>query len=238
MRKVTLKTVAPGIERLASGHSLPRHRHLAPYAIAILRGAFEQVGYAGRVRVSAGDLLVQPALDAHANTMRSGAGAMILRLEWRDVDGLGGARRIADLDAIVRAAERDPDEATALAREQWSRAASAQTLADLPDILAAELAAHRVPSLAAWADGAGVARETVSRSFTKAFGVSARQFRSELKARAAWLRIVQTRDSLAAIATDTGFADQAHMTRNVTRLTGASPGAWRREAGATLGRIS
>ncbi|HEU4731148.1 MAG TPA: helix-turn-helix domain-containing protein [Kofleriaceae bacterium] len=44
-----------------------------------------------------------------------------------------------------------------------------------------------------------------------------------------WLAIVRTRDSLAAIAAATGFADQAHMTRSVRALTGASPSAWRRD---------
>lgn len=74
-----------------------------------------------------------------------------------------------------------------------------------------------------------MARETASRAFTAAFGVPARQFRSELRARAAWLQVVRTRDSLAAIAVATGFADQAHMTRHVRALTGASPARWRRD---------
>ncbi|MEO7735173.1 MAG: helix-turn-helix domain-containing protein, partial [Kofleriaceae bacterium] len=84
-------------------------------------------------------------------------------------------------------------------------------------------------SLAGWAAQHGVARETVARGFAAAFGVSARQFRAELKAREAWLRIVRTPDSLAAIAAAAGFADQAHMTRGVRALTGAAPAAWRRD---------
>ena len=43
----------------------------------------------------------------------------------------------------------------------------------------------------------------------------------------AWLAIARTHTPLAAIAADTGFADQAHMTRSVKDVTGASPGAWR-----------
>ena len=100
---------------------------------------------------------------------------------------------------------------------------------DLPDLLAAELAAGDVPDLARWAEHRGVARETASRAFTAAFGVPARRFRCELRARAAWLQIVRTRDGLAAIAAAAGFADQAHMTRHVRALTGASPARWRRD---------
>jgi AraC-like DNA-binding protein len=99
----------------------------------------------------------------------------------------------------------------------------------LPDRLAAEIVDGRVASLARWAALLGLARETVSRAFSAAFGVSARQFRAELRARAAWLRIVRTRERLAEIAAASGFADQAHMTRSIRQLTGASPAAWRRD---------
>jgi AraC-like DNA-binding protein len=224
-----LRTVLPGREELPAGYSVGRHRHLQPYAIAIIRGQFDQVSYAGRVRVRAGDLLVQPTLDAHANRMRPSWSASILRLPWSDVDGLGGVFALPDLDAIVRAAERDPIAAGELAREQWRRTASRRGAVDLPDELASDVVEGRVPSLEGWAAQRGVARETVSRAFSAAFGVSARQFRAEVRARDAWLRIVRTRDGLAQIAAAAGFADQAHMTRSVSALTGASPAAWRRD---------
>jgi AraC-like DNA-binding protein len=44
-----------------------------------------------------------------------------------------------------------------------------------------------------------------------------------------WLQIVRTRDGLAAIGAAAGFADQAHMTRHIRALTGASPAHWRRD---------
>lgn len=223
-----LKTIAHGLEDLPSGHSLARHRHRAPYAIVILRGSFDQAGYAGRVRVRAGDLLVQPALDAHTNAMRIGPGATIVRLAWPA--HAGGVWRLPDVDAIVRIAERDLVEATALAREQWANATPIAAANDLPDQLAADLVRGDVASLAAWAGDHDVARETVARAFTRAFGVSARRFRKELKTREACLRLAGP-DGLAEIAAATGFADQAHMTRSIGELTGMSPGAWRqREA--------
>jgi AraC-like DNA-binding protein len=226
----TLKTIVPGSEDLAPGHNLDRHRHLLPYAIVLIRGRFDQVGYAGRVRVQTGDLLIQPTLDAHSNRMPGLQGATLLRLPWSDVDGLGGVFALADPDAVVRAAERDVGEAARVARLQWSLSPRPRPSADdLPDRLAAEIVEGRVANLAGWAAQVGVARETVSRAFSAAFGVSARGFRAELRARAAWLRIVRTRDSLAEIALATGFADQAHMTRSVRALTGGSPAAWRRD---------
>jgi AraC-like DNA-binding protein len=219
-----------GRERLPSGDDRSRHQHLHPYAIVVIAGQFDQVGYAGRIRVSAGDLLVQPTLDAHANQMPRSRGADILRLPWSDADDLGGALPLDDVDAIVRAAERDLRAAVALACAQAALAGPPRRrLLDLPDLLAAELATGDVPDLASWAERRGVARETASRAFTAAFGVPARQFRCELRARAAWLQIVRTRDGLAAIGAAAGFADQAHMTRHIRALTGASPAHWRRD---------
>jgi AraC-like DNA-binding protein len=233
--------VRAGIERLAAGHDRPRHRHLEPYAILVLRGGFAQTSYAGRVRVGVGDLLVQPPLDCHANRLLS-PGAEILRLPWPDVTDLGGVYPLPDPDAVARAAARDPHAAAELARSQVATRArfgrpandaanhaANHAANDLPDLLAAALVAGTVPSLAAWAERAGVARETVARAFAAAYGVPARRFRAELRARAAWLAIVRTRDRLAAIAAATGFADQAHMTREIRTLTGASPAAGRRD---------
>jgi len=220
------KTIVPGREVLAPGYHLARHRHLQPYAIVLIAGCFEQVSYAGRVRVCAGDLLIQPALDCHANRLIS-SGAAILRLPWDDVDGLGGVVPLADLDAVVRAAERDPREAMHLARS--ATGPHARPRRDWPDDLAAGIVDGDVARLATWAEETGVARETVARGFHAAYGVSPRQFRAELRARDAWLEVVRTRHPLAAIAAATGFADQAHMTRAIRALTGAPPGAWRRD---------
>ena len=155
-------------------------------------------------------------------------GAIVLRLEWRDVDDLGGAFILPDPDAIIRIAERDLDAASSVARTQSTVATRRSAANDLPDLLATHLVARGVPRLATWAEDLGLARETVSRAFTSAFGVSARQFRAELRAREAWLSIVRTQKDLAEIAATAGFTDQAHMTRHIRRLTGITPGAWRR----------
>jgi AraC-like DNA-binding protein len=225
--------IVPGRERLAPGSDRPRHRHLLPYAIVVLRGSFDQTSYAGRVRVVAGDLLVQPTLDCHANRLAS-ADAEILRLPWHDVDS-GRCVALADVDAIARAAERDVHEAVALAREGGDARRAAN---DLRDELATALAGGEVGSLGAWARARGVARETMSRGFSLAYGVSARRFRVELQARAAWLAIVRSRRTLAAIAQEAGFADQAHMTRAVRAVTGSTPARWRRDPRVVEIRVS
>lgn len=226
-----LRTIECGLEHLPAGACRARHRHREAYAIVVLAGGFEQAGYAGRLQPGAGDLLIQPALDAHANWMPRRRGATILRLPWHDEGDLGGLYALADADAVARAAERDLHAATSLAREQWAlRTERRLPRSDLPDLLARELAAGQVASLSAWAEHAGVARESLSRAFRAAYGVSARQLRLELRTRAAWVAIRRTCEPLSAIALAAGFADQAHMTRSVRALTGAPPMAWRHAA--------
>jgi AraC-like DNA-binding protein len=227
------RRTTPGIERLPSSFSLPRHRHLQAYATVVLAGTFEESGYIGRIRAEAGDVLVHPALDCHANLMVS-AGVKLIRLDWADQTGVGGLYRVKDIDLLARTAERDVVEAAlvlaAALRTSWPLPPGAKD--DWPDALAARLSARPSTAIASWADTQGLARETVSRGFAAAYGTPPAVFRAELRARAAWLRITRGADPLASIAHDTGFADQAHMTRWVQRVTGASPTVWRRPATA------
>ena len=220
-----LREVRPGRETLAAGLAMPRHRHADAYALVVVAGTLEQVSYAGRVRLQSGDMLVQPTLDCHSNVTR---GVSVLRLAWPAVDSLGGVYHLSELDSIVRAAERDADEASALAQAAVHRQSlCGGSATDWPDQLARDLAAGRVRRLRDWAEANGLEPETVSRGFARAYGVGPARFAHELKMRTAWLAIARTRQSLAAIAAEAGFADQSHMTRSVKALTGASPRAWR-----------
>ncbi|NII72888.1 AraC-like DNA-binding protein [Dyella sp. SG562] len=216
-----------GIERLAPGYAPPRHQHYEAYATVLLRGRFEQSGYAGRMRVAAGDVLVQPTLDCHADRMLS-AGLTVLRLAWPRDAGCGGVHAGCDVDMLARLAERDVVEAAVALREQLAyRPMRPALMEDPADVLAAALMQTDSPRINAWAEHMGLARETVSRGFARLYGVSPSGFRADARARAAWLRITGECKPLAEIAADCGFADQAHMTRAITRLTGATPTAWR-----------
>jgi transcriptional regulator GlxA family with amidase domain len=90
-------------------------------------------------------------------------------------------------------------------------------------------ALSRDPSLPlrAWAAETCLAPETISRGFKKAFGVSPKLFRLEVRARRAYDAIVRSTRPLTIIAHELAFADLAHMSRSVSLLTGAPPSAWR-----------
>lgn len=227
MPGVTLRSIRPGRERIPALDLAPRHRHREAYALVAVGGWFDQVSYAGRVRVGAGQLLVQPTLDCHANETGPG-GAEILRLPWRREEGLGGLYDLDDVDALVRLAERDPEAASrAAAAEIDVKAPRVPRIENWSDRLAAALAAGRVTSLASWAERQGLAPDTLARGFARLYRVTPARFRYELKVRRAWLAL-RGGAALAEIAAAAGFADQPHMTRGISRLTGASPNVWRR----------
>jgi len=224
--------IRPGIETLACNFSLPRHRHLRAYATVVLSGCFEESGYNGRIHASAGDVLIHPALDCHGNQMVS-AGVTLIRLDWQDETGVGGFYHLDHVDELARAAEKDVVEATyALKRALKAKAAFCPGQKnDWPDLLLCDLTKRSCLEIGTWAEVNGLARETVCRGFATAYGTTPSVFRAELRARSAWLRITRTPDSLCSIAADTGFADQAHMTRWVRRITGTTPAVWRNALG-------
>jgi AraC-like DNA-binding protein len=225
------RRVTPGIETLPSSFSLPRHRHLRAYATVVLAGSFEESGYAGRIRAIAGDVLIHPALDCHANQMIS-AGVTLIRLDWPDTSGIGGLYHLDEVDELARTAEKDVFEATLLLEHTLGKKSSPSPRQknDWPDLLLLDLARNVSMEIGGWAEVNGLARETVSRGFAAAYGITPSVLRAELRARLAWLRITRGSDRLCRIAADTGFADQAHMTRWIHRITGASPSVWRRNA--------
>jgi AraC-like DNA-binding protein len=223
------RSIKPGIETLRCSFSLPRHRHLRAYATVVLAGSFEESGYSGRIRAKAGDVLIHPELDCHANRMVS-AGVTLIRLDWPDISGVGGLYHLDDVDEVARTAERDVVEATLLLQRTLRKRCvpSPGTRNDWQDLLLRDLARNASTEIGEWAEVNGLARETVSRGFVAAYEIAPSVLRAELRARAAWLRITRGSDCLCGIAADTGFADQAHMTRWIQRITGASPTAWRR----------
>lgn len=220
----------PGTESLPANFHLPRHRHLRAYVTVVLAGSFEESGYAGRIRAVAGDLLIHPVLDCHANWMIS-PGATILRLTWPDTDEIGGLYRTNEFDSLIRIAEKDSLDASLLLQEllKDGRAARTHAMDDWPDLLAGDLRRNPAIAVGNWAEENGLARETVARRFASVYGIPPSTFRSEWRARAAWLRVTRQADNLSAIAANTGFSDQAHMTRWISRISGAPPGFWRRE---------
>jgi AraC-like DNA-binding protein len=96
-------------------------------------------------------------------------------------------------------------------------------------ILADDPAAGGLFSLA---DHLEVSPYRLSRAFPRELGVSLTRYRNRVRVGRALERLEQGERSLALLAADLGFADQAHLTRTVREHTGHPPGALRQTASA------
>jgi AraC-like DNA-binding protein len=72
-----------------------------------------------------------------------------------------------------------------------------------------------------------VSPRSVQRHFTRITGLSPRHVRQISRAREAVARL-RTGEAIAEVAYELGYADQSHLTRDVKRLTGHTPGESRR----------
>ena len=75
---------------------------------------------------------------------------------------------------------------------------------------------------------AGISIFHFARVFRRSFGDSPRRYILRRKIERAQGLMLTTADSLADVALDCGFGDQAHFGRLFRELIGESPGAWRR----------
>ena len=212
-------SVHAAIGRHGVGERLARHRHEEGYVAVVLDGGYLEAGESGRIRAEAGMAVVHHDWSAHQDGFGA-AGARVLNLPLPT--GLAeGPVRVADVDAVARLAERDPRAAAQLVRD--TATATPATPGDWPDLLAAALAADPALAITDWARAAGLDPASVSRGFARAYGISPKRFRLELRTRCAVRALAGWRGTLAALAAEHGFADQAHFARAALALTGFTP---------------
>jgi AraC-like DNA-binding protein len=208
-----------GLHRYSAGAPMPRHRHAEPYMAIVVEGGYLEAGDTGRIEARAGDVLLHGAYEAHRDAFLPG-GATVLNLAL-PADARPGFGRIANVDAIVRLAERDWRQASIEAHAELERRSA--PLLDWPDLLADALRNDPDLGISVWAGRMGLARASISRGFARAYGVSPKRFRLEARVRRAIRRLPCWQGSLADLAADLGFADQAHMSRAIAAMTGQPP---------------
>jgi AraC-like DNA-binding protein len=207
------------VSRHSASERMPRHRHTEGYAALVLAGGYVEAGDRGRIHVQPGQVVIHGAYEAHQDHFAR-AGALVLNIPLADtLDAITGV--VADADAIARLAERDILDAAALLKETI-RPLEAR-LSDWPDQLAAALASKSDFSLESWAGEQGLAPQSISRGFRQAYGVSPKRYRLEQRTLRALRTLRSWPGTLAALAADLGFSDQAHLTRAVVDLTGLAP---------------
>ncbi|HYC97589.1 AraC family transcriptional regulator [Brevundimonas sp.] len=213
------------IDVLQPGAAIPRHRHDAPYAAVVLSGGYEEAGDGGRYLAEPGDVLIHAAFSAHLDRA-PGRRTLVLNLPLPLLWARFSSRmRVDDPDAVARLAERNIRDGQALLLE--ALISGPEGFEDDADLLAKALSDSSPPPVSAWSREAGVVRQTAWRRFAGAYGTGPARYRVEARARRAWRRLVAGWEELSDIALAEGFADQAHMTRDVRALTGRTPGQWR-----------
>ncbi len=128
------------------------------------------------------------------------------------------AARARRLTARVNAA---PDPATGLEEAALAQAADSGPSDPLPTRIVAALEAGCPVS--ATADALGVGARTLHRRSLAAFGYGPKTLARVLRLQRA-LALARDGTPLAETAARTGYADQAHLTRDVRELAGATPG--------------
>lgn len=83
-------------------------------------------------------------------------------------------------------------------------------------------------SMAEIAAEVGVHPTHLAQTFRERMGCTMGEYLRRIRIEAARVELASTSKPLAAIALDAGFSDQSHFTRVFKRLSGETPGAWRR----------
>lgn len=86
---------------------------------------------------------------------------------------------------------------------------------------------HHLAERVRFSGGAAASRSHTSRVFKSATGMTLSHYRQRSRLVAAIRRIASDDGTFASIATETGFADHAHLTRSLAQVTGTTPKALR-----------
>ncbi|MCP3144356.1 helix-turn-helix domain-containing protein [Pyxidicoccus xibeiensis] len=225
MPKPTSTRGPPARQQFQAATRMERHLHVSGYAAVVVSGGYVEAGDAGRFHLGAGSVVFHRPFEAHADQFGT-RGAVVLNLPLPAAVPDVSVAMLRDVDAVVRAAERDSRAAADLLSTSLGPATGQQQ--DWPDLLAAALRADPSLCLAEQADALGLAAETLARGFKRAYGVSPKRYRAEVRALQAWRMLPGSPLPLAQLALALGYTDQAHMTRDVVALTGRTPAALRR----------
>ena len=237
MRSVRTPSMVIAEFRLPPNFTIPTHGHAPPHIAVVLEGALRE----GDHEIHAGGLRYSPAQDVHRiATLDAGAHVIVLeafgfpqlQLNRRVFVPPERARVLVEhlRDQLFASPSSSPAsvEESALALFTMMRNSARRRAANTPDWL--ERVRARIADEGAAADSlddlaevAGCHRTFMARSFRAWFGVSVGEYRRRRRLQATWQLLGDAKLPLGAVATQSGFADQSHMTRVFRRDVGETP---------------
>lgn len=230
---VTLETSSSHrlvLSHYAPGEECSPHRHDRAQLSLLLAGGYEEDSDAGRIQADGPSVSGKPGRFEHQNRFFD-AGALILAL---NVDAAASLQRyfvtprpanLAGGAALRRMAEAGFESAgLADAARAGPSGSAAPWLTQARDRLLAEPRLGVAPLARSF----GVHPVRFARLFREAFDQSPTGLRQNRRAARAIGQLVRSPTPLAEIAAAEGFADQAHLSRTISRATGWSPARLRR----------
>jgi AraC-like DNA-binding protein len=134
--------------------------------------------------------------------------------------------RAGDLVEVLRAADTWKQRFAILDRAFVSRLNPIKAQSEISWAWSRLARTHGMIPIQKLADEVGYSRRYFSEGFRTATGVSPKAAARVFRFQRACRLIVERRSSLADVATDCGYFDQAHLTREWHALAGCSPKAW------------
>ena len=230
--------------------ALAAHAHARPYVCLTMHGGHRETSGTGVRECVPATVVVHPAGERHSNRFAS-AGGHLFRLELDETwiaSKCGGFEApaeihggpLAHLVGRIFREFRQPDDLSPLMvealtlefaagalrdRRRESSRAAPQWLSRLREYLHAHYSGQiRLDDLAR---DAGIHPAHLNRAFRALHGCSIGEYTRRLRVDAAARLLTSSSTPIAEIAAVTGFADQSHLTRVFTRLTGLSPARYR-----------
>ncbi len=233
----------------APGYDQPPHSHELTGLTLVLGGDFREWADGREEFASALSVVVKPAGTVHADRVGpAGARTVLVEIEddllpestglgpWRWVHAGPGVRPLLELHRALTGPDggTDPAESVAELLGEMTEAA-APTLERVPGWVrrAREALDDRAPEAARVEDlarGLGVHPVSLTRAFRRAYGLPVTGYRRRLRLRRAVSQVVGGDRPLTEIAHAAGYADQAHMCREVRQATRLSPSRLRQAA--------
>jgi AraC family transcriptional regulator len=236
----------------APGLRLRRHAHEQAHFCFVVHGTYEEDLCGYRRKRQREDLLFYPPDTPHGEDHPTGSRHLVVEvgqptwsraneacsiakepLELRSLHGRAIARRL--IGELRRKDDLTQLEIEALVLELLVETARGSRRWDGPVPRCVQVAEDFIRNnlfgpvtLAAIADSAQVHPVYLSRAFRKHQGATVGEFIRRLRVEAAQRLLVSTESSLAAIASECGFADQSHLFRVFRSIVGISPSEYRR----------
>lgn len=214
------------VVQVAPGSLQALHRHDESRLVLFVSGEMQEETFGGNAQFAAGEFVFRPAYFAHAD-VTGDCGAAFVRLpvstraarRWVARNGWRAARGRATLDRDLHG----DDLLESACASAYSPAASSTLMQQAARLLMDDGA----PCVRDVAQRLGLAPYQLTRLFAAEYGLTPIAYRQQARLQRAIGLLSEDAASLAEIALVAGYHDQSHLTLDLRRQIGLTPGALR-----------